>query len=280
MKGAIPAYSVAVGGKRGWLERPGNPNERIPRGRSTLVRVLPVGLASVRQARARRRYPGLNPVKLRVIDHCFDELACRSFADLGGIWAVDGGYACYAADIHDAERGVVVDDDFTDKFRHRARSLPRLASVRGNFGDREIPARIGRVDVIFAFDILLHQVNPNWDELLGTYAPLCRAVAIVQPHWNRPQTVRLLDLGEAEYMSLVPATDQPPYVGLFSRLDELNPRRNRRWRDVHDIWQWGITDEDLLAAMKTLGFECAYRENSGPWQGSSQFHERAFVFVR
>jgi hypothetical protein len=215
-----------------------------------------------------------------VIDLCFTRFRCRSFADLGGIWAVDGGYACYAADAYPAERGIVVDDDFTDEFQRRVARLPRLESMRGNFGECAMPEQVGNVDVIFAFDILLHQVDPDWNELLAMYAQQCRALAIVEPQWNGAETIRLLDLGEREYLSVVPASDGGPYEGLFSKLDTINPRRQRPWRDVHDIWQWGITDHDLIDALSGLGFDCAHHRITGPWRGSSHFHESAFVFTK
>jgi hypothetical protein len=70
------------------------------------------------------------------------------------------------------------------------------------------------------------------------------------------------------------------YDGLFERLDETNEQRGRPWRDVHDIWQWGITDRDLIARIAELGFGLRLFENTGPWRGLERFHESAFVFDR
>lgn len=231
----------------------------------------------------KRRYSHLNAAKLRVIDFCFGELGARSFADLGGIWAVDGGYARYAADVHKAERGVVVDDDFTEAYLEAEQGLPNLTHVRGNFGSRDVAESLGQVDVAFFFDVLLHQVAPDWDDLLATYATVCRCIAIVQPQWNGPDTVRLLDLGQKEYLASIPGGDAAHgtiYDGLFDRLDELNEQRGRPWRDVHDIWQWGITDADLIARMRQLGFALRHSDDTGPWRGLDRFHEGAFVFER
>jgi hypothetical protein len=233
--------------------------------------------------RRRSRYAHLNAAKLEVIDHCFDQLGAHSFADLGGVWAVDGGYARYAADVHQAERGVIVDEDFTDSYLEAERALPKLTHVRGNFGDPEVVASLGKVDVAMFFDVLLHQVAPDWDDLLALYAPITRAFAIVQPQWNGPETIRLLDLGEDEYMASIPHVEPGHgtiYDGLFERLDEVNPQRGRPWRDVHDIWQWGITDDGLIARMAELGFEPTHSQNKGPWRGLDRFHESAFVFAR
>ncbi len=223
-------------------------------------------------------YEHLNPAKLRVIDTCFRELGCRSFADLGGVWAVDGGYARYAADVHGG-RGTIVDDDFTDAYLEHSRRLPSLTHVRANFGEPTIPDTLGDIDVAFFFDVLVHQVNPDWDQILEAYAPHCRCMAIVQPQWNGEELIRLFDLGEDAYLAAVPSDDEI-YVGLFDRLDEINPRRNQPWREVHDVWQWGITDDALVERMADLGFRVHTQENTGPWLGSEHFHESAFVFAR
>ena len=228
------------------------------------------------------RYTHLNPAKLRVIDYCFGELGARSFADLGGIWAVDGGYARFAADVHEAERGVVVDEDFTDAYLAAERQLPNLSHVRGNFGSIETVESLGEVDVAFFFDVLLHQVAPDWDQLLEMYAPVAQRIAIVQPQWNGPEAIRLLDLGEAEYLAAIPGGDAAHgtiYDGLFERLDQINEQRGRPWRDVHDIWQWGITDEALIERMAHLGFGVRLHESTGPWRGLERFHEGLFVFA-
>ena len=239
------------------------------------------GLSARRaRARARGRYPGLEPAKLALIDRAFDLLGARSFADLGGVWAVDGGYACYAADAHRAERGVLVDDDLTPGLERRAARLPALELVRASFGTQEAVARVGDVDLVLLFDVLLHQVDPDWDAVLARYAPHTRAFAVVQPQWNGAETVRLLDLGEAAYLAAVPAAGEGVYAELFARLDEPNPRRGRPWRDVHDIWQWGITDAGLVAAMAALGFESVVAEDLGSWRGLEAFHGGAFLFAR
>jgi len=228
----------------------------------------------------RNKYAHLNPAKLRVIDFCARELGARSFADLGGIWAVDGGYARYAADVHKADRVVVVDEDFTPAYLEAERDLANLEHVEGNFGDAGLA---GSVDVALFFDVLLHQVAPDWDELLGSYAPNVKAFGIVQPQWNGPKAIRLLELGEADYLAAIPAREPGHgsiYDGLFDRLDETNEQRGRPWRDVHDIWQWGITDAALVERMQELGFELRHSENTGPWRGLERFHEGAFVFER
>src|SRR4051794_13476602 len=170
------------------------------------------------------RYPNLSMTKLRLIDFCFEQIGSRSFADLGGVWGIDGAYARYAADAHSPERGVLIDEAFTDRYLELERKLPGLAHLSGNFGRPEVAESLGDVDVCMFFDVLLHQVDPDWDDVLGLYAPHCRQIASVQPQWNGNETVRLLSLGEAEYMAAIPEDEASPeavYDGLFGRLAEI-----------------------------------------------------------
>jgi hypothetical protein len=236
-----------------------------------------------RRGRLLARYPNLSLTKLRLIDYCFEQLDSRSFADLGGVWGIDGAYARYATDAHSPERGVVVDENFTERYLELERKLPGLAHLSGNFGRREVAESLGEVDVVMLFDVLLHQVDPDWDDVLALYAPVCKRFAIVQPQWNGPHTIRLLDLGERDYRAAIPEGETAHgsvYDGLFGRLDEVNEQRGRPWHDVHDIWQWGITDRDLIARMGELGFGLRLFENTGPWRGLERFHESAFLFDR
>lgn len=222
--------------------------------------------------------PLLGEPKLRAIDHAFGALDCRTLADLGGVWAVDGGYALYALDRCGASRAMICDDDFTPALEERAGADPRLDLIRGSFGRPEAVAAVGEVDAILLFDVLLHQVRPDWDEVLALYAGSTRAFVLAGPWWNGEHTIRLLELGRDAYLDAVPLRDF--HERAWDRLDELNPARGRPWRDCHDIWQWGIREADLTARMAALGFELSHREHTGAWQGLDGFDEIALVFSR
>ncbi len=203
----------------------------------------------------------------------------RSFADLGGVWAVDGGYTFFALEQFDIERAYLVDEDHTDAVRERAAGFRQLELVGANFGAEATADRLGSVDAVILFDVLLHQVSPDWDQILELYAPRTRSFVIVNPQWTgEGDAVRLLDLGREEYLRSVPTLDLHSEV--FAKLDENNPQRGRPWRDVHDIWQWGISDAALTAALERLGFALVYFEDLGPWQGLERFRSRAFAFAR
>lgn len=223
--------------------------------------------------------PPLHRAKLRAIDFAFEDLGVRSVADLGGVWAVHGGYTFHALESHHPDRAVLVDEDLPPAVRDRAAGFPALELVQGNFGSADMPGRVGAVDALLLFDVLLHQVAPDWDEILSMYAQTVWCMVVVQPQYVAGGTVRLFDLGEAGYEAAVPPGSFP--TGLFGRLDEPHPTRpGRRWRDVHEVWQWGIADDDLRARMRELGFEPFYWSNGGGWRGSPAFEDHAFVFAR
>lgn len=232
-----------------------------------------------RRSGASEADPRLQPIKKRLIDAAFERATTQSFADLGGVWAVDAGYTLYALERHRPARAVLVDEQITDPVRTRAKHHPQLELVQRNFGEAEVASRLGELDCVFLFDVLLHQVAPDWDELLARYAPRTRDFLIVNPQFVAgPETVRLLELGRERYLELVP--DVPEHHEMWDRLDEFDETRGRAYRDVHNIWQWGIVDGDLRRRMDELGFELVYFENAGRWRDLPAFENHAFIFTR
>jgi hypothetical protein len=69
-----------------------------------------------------------------------------------------------------------------------------------------------------------------------------------------------------------------PYKDLFKKLDQKHPHAGTLWRDVHSIWQWGITDDDLELTAARLGFELVYMKWCGKW--GEHFENKAFIFSR
>jgi hypothetical protein len=185
-------------------------------------------------------YARLDPARVELVDYAFEGLGARSFADLGGIWGVDGGYTFYALERHKPERAVLVDTDVPSWVQERARRFRRLRVLTANFSDPAVAREIGEVDAIFLFDVLLHQVTSDWNEVLQLCSPLARIVL----------------------------------------LDEIHPQHGRPWRDVHNIWQWGITDGDLVSTMRDCGYALELERSFAPFKGLERFECRAFVFVR
>lgn len=224
----------------------------------------------------------LVPSKLALIDFAVKRLGVQTFADLGGVWAVEAGYTFYALD-RGAKAGVLVDTHPTDTVLQKAQQYRQLRIIQGNFGNESIATQVGQVDAVFLFETLLHQVAPNWDRILETYAPHARCFLIYNPQWLGPgRCVRLLDLGEEEYFRNVPhVRGDGPYGDLFAKLDTPHPDHGGRlWRDVHHIWQWGITDADLVSKMQDLGYRLRFFVNDGQFAALKNFENHAFVFSR
>jgi hypothetical protein len=245
----------------------------------------------VRKIRRHNPYSHLDPARLQLVDIALGQCEGRSFADLGGVWGVDGGYTFYALERYRPQRAVLVDTDVLPWVRDRAQRFRSLQIVEGNFGEPEVAAEVGEVDAVFLFDTLLHQVAPNWDEILELYAPRTRMFAIYNPQWTGGEkTVRLIELGEREYFRNVPHSRDDPsplgpdgkplYAGLFERLDSIHPEHGRPWRDVHNIWQWGVVDADLVSVMRRLGFTLLFSESFGQFKSLENFERRGFVFTR
>lgn len=220
--------------------------------------------------------------KVDIIDQTFSSLDIESFADLGGVWRVEGGYTFHTLEKHKIKDAALVDTHLTPTVVNRAKSYPQLRLINGNFGSQEIADEVGKVDAVLLFDVLLHQVAPDWDTILEMYAKNVRALVIYNQQWTGSgSNVRLLDLGEDEYFRNVPHNRrQSNYKNLFDKLDQIHPEHDRPWRDVHHIWQWGITDADLESKAGELGFQLLHKKNCGRFGRLPNFENHAFIFAR
>lgn len=223
----------------------------------------------------------LNPEKLALIDYACNHLYIESFADLGGVWAVGGGYTFYMLKKYHIERALLVDTDFTDKVIKKQKRFSNLTLVNENFGSQVVVDKIKRVDAVILFDVLLHQVRPDWNEIIKQYSQVTNYFVIYNPQYIEDRTVRLLDLGEEEYFKTIPHTkEDESYKSAMRKMYETHPQHNRIYRDIHNIWQWGITDKDLFGVMEENGFSNIYYINYGMWGNLKKFERHAFIFRR
>jgi hypothetical protein len=222
------------------------------------------------------RSRGLNNDKLRLIEFAFSHLGIHSFADLGAVWGVNGGYTFYTLDMFTISRAVMVDTYTTDTVQKQITNYPQLRFIQGFFGDTSVISEVGNAGAIIFFDVLLHQVSPNWDDVLDLYTPNAQHLIIFNPQWvGSEHTIRLIELGENEYFKNVPhSKNEPPYDDLFQKLDD------RELRDAINIWQYGITDKDLHAKIERTGFRLQYYANCGRFGNLKNFENHAFVFSR
>jgi len=268
---------AVVGPRRGSLRDMGAQRPPAP---VRLRRELKTAGRRVQRQLAQRHFPddkARTTPKFALIDTAFERFAPRSLVDLGGVWAVEGAYTFHAVREQPLEAATLVDELVHPELERRAARLG-VRTVRGNFGNRDVQAQVGPAELVLFYDILLHQVGPDWDELLAGWSKTARVVAVTCPVFRGERTLRLPDLPRDEYLDLVP--DQENHRLLHARLDEQHPERGRPWRDVHDVWQWAITDHDLRAAMGRLGFELAMFENRGPFAGLERFDDCNYLFAR
>ena len=226
----------------------------------------------------------LNPQKIALIDFAFQNIKpkAQSFADLGGVWNVDGGYSFYALDNYEIKSAFLVDTGITIETYNKARKYNNLTLIESNFAEEAVAKRLENVDVIFLFDVLLHQVDPNWDAILEQYSRVTNSFAVYNQQWTKSEeTVRLLDLGVDEYFENVPhKRDDPGYKALFEHMYDTHPGHKKIWRDIHNVWQWGITDRDFSQKMENLGFTSNYYKNCGQVGHLNNFQNHAFVFQK
>ena len=221
----------------------------------------------------------LQRIKLRAIDAVFENGRIQSFADVGGVWAVEGGYTFYALEQNYVERAVLIDEEIGETTRKRAKQFPQLELIQARFADSAALDRVREIEAVLLFDVLLHQVAPDWDEVLRRYAEHAEYVIVIQPTYVAgDEAVRLLDLGKERYLEIVP--DVPRHHEVWTKMNEYVPERGRVYRDIHDIWQWGITDRDLTRVAKEVGLDVIYYENGGTWRGQPAFERHAFIFRR
>jgi hypothetical protein len=225
----------------------------------------------------------VNPEKLRLIDRTFGTVlpSAQSFADLGGIWNVDGAYAAYTCRHYPRVRGVIVDTDIPTLVESRLSRTGNLRILKADFGSPETVQSVGPVDIVFFFDVLLHQANPDWDVILAGYARTARCIIVYNQQLVRgDSTLRLTRLSLEEYMDYVSDYRPEFYRHVFAHRDEIHPRYGKPWGDIHNLTQWGITDADLRAVMDRLGFQEVYYKNHGSFVGLSALENHAFIFLK
>jgi hypothetical protein len=238
-----------------------------------------------------RRLPNLfqgynlyvNRDKLRLIDHTFNTIAPRakSFADLGGVWKVRGAYSVHTLRHHRIKRGILVDTDFPQGLEERLKSYRQLEIIRGDFALKQNADALGEVDVVYFFDVLLHQANPHWNEVLALYSRVSPCIVVYNQQFTQgEEAIRLTNLPLNKYVELVPDFRLDIYRWVFDHKSEIHPTYGKPWGDIHNIFQWGITDKALRDTMENLGYEEVYYANHGTFSDLPSFQNHAFVFVR
>lgn len=130
--------------------------------------------------------------------------------------------------------------------RERFAGYPHFHVVKGSFGKPETVAALPEVEALFLFDILLHQVDPDWGVILGSlYA---------QGKGHRDVQSAMEGFGEDGAAAGTRTGSLPSQFSFRGRLRDFEggcgsnlcePRRAprqiraKRRGDAPDIWQWG-----------------------------------------
>jgi len=204
--------------------------------------------------------------KADLVSAAIERYRPKSILDVGGCWGVHGGYAFHALRDRTVERAVIADGDITALTRQRAQGESRVGIQEGPLGDAGFVSALPASDAAIMFDVLLHQVSPDWDEFLALYSRKVSHFIIWNQDWiGSEQTVRFVEHGLDWYLKNVGDPDRERVVRWFERHDEISERFGRPWRDVHVHWQWGIVSRNLVEVMRDLGFVLDHFNNWGPW---------------
>ncbi|MDE2689506.1 MAG: hypothetical protein OXI49_03270 [Acidobacteriota bacterium] len=203
--------------------------------------------------------------KLALVETAHRITEFRSFADLGGCWGVNGAYSFHAAELcgPSLERAFILDGSITPQTRDRAGQHPRVQLVETLLGSREAHEAVGHVGAVIMFDILLHQVDPDWNDFLLAWSRQTDTLVIHNQNWLKtPRTIRFVERGLEWYRRNVVVWEDeyaPSVERWFARHHERDSR-GRLERDSYDFWQWGIRPLELINLLARHGFELVHMD--------------------
>lgn len=221
--------------------------------------------------------------KARLANYAINKHKATSFADLGACWGVNAGYTLHLLEENQIERAYVLDQTITERSRERGANFPQLAFVPGMLGEQGVIDSIPDVDALLMYDILLHQVNPDWDDFLTRWAQKARVLVIFNQMWMQEgPTVRFIDRGREWYKANVYYTNEARLDRWFDRHERPDEGSGKKQKERHAFWQWGIKTGDLIEHVRTLGFRLDFFENHGRFGPSPHpwIQDEAFIFVR
>ena len=223
------------------------------------------------------------PSKANIARRAVAKHNIRSFADLGGCWGVHAGYTLDLLRNYPIDRAYVLDQHLTDLSRERGAEFQQLEFISGMLGDVNLIEKIPQLDALIMFDILLHQVKPDWDEFLRLWAQKARVLIIFNQMWAKDdRTIRFIDRGREWFKENVYYTNEGNLDKWWDQHGQLDPATGRKVEDMHNIWQFGITHDDLVSHIRSLGFRMDYFEHFGKFAAAKQpwIQNEGFIFVR
>ena len=173
----------------------------------------------------------------------------RSFVDVGCMWNVDGAYAFHALDNGAAKVTGVDVQGASERFQaENARRGSRVSFMKADINDATLPAKLGKVDVVFCSGVLYHVPSPlrTLERLLAICGQRLILGSATIPEQRIPQmAVYYPFLDERAHRRLVPHNDWTK-VGVDTPF-------HRDW--YYANWFWGLTPSCVRAMLATVGFE-------------------------
>jgi len=218
-------------------------------------------------------------VKTALIDKAIAKYGIRSIMDVGACWGVNGGYTFHALE-NGVENAIILDGNITTLTRERAKKYSdRVACLQMDLGDIAAVQDLPEVDAIILFDILLHQVRPDWDTFMAMYAEKANVIIVYNQNFIGERTIRFIDFGRDFYKKYRFFRDQKTIDDWFSKHNEIDPISNKQYRDIHNFWQFGITSTDIIQKANSLHFKLDFFENNGILTNELPFIEvHSFLF--
>lgn len=186
--------------------------------------------------------------KIDLIQRC---LPVESVADFGGTWGVDAGYAVKCATDFQVRRVFLIDE-----VRPKIDLPKNITFIQGDFTSELILEQVPKVDLVLAFDIILHQYGP----LRILHAMLEKSNKYIAIH--QPTIKEDFLKHESEMLFLPGITDGktcrlvhpgPKVVGVPYSKGFFNPITFNT-----NYWLWGIPKHLMRVWVEARDFEIVF----------------------
>jgi len=222
----------------------------------------------------------IQPEKAKLLDLACKKYEIASAIDIGGCWGVNGGYCFHAFDQHKLKEAYIV-DGYISKETIARKGSRNVQLIQGDIGGHDIISSLPEIDLAIIYDVLLHQVDPNWDDFLSRYAQKVRHFVIYNQDWADEGTIRFVDYDCDWYIDNVVYSDKERVVQWYAKHHEMCEELKRPWKDVHNFWQWGIAAPDIVGHMAKVGFELDYFWNYGYFDPTKpKIQNHGYLFSR
>ena len=214
--------------------------------------------------------------KLQILNWLGKNYNIKTSIDFGGIWNVDGFYTKHMHETYSLNKSTIVDRFWPSDLKEKL-DLIGIECADCLFSDFDFENK--SYDVCILFDVLLHQVIPDWRNFLGRISKHCEFIVIYNPQWLRRTSCRLTDLDDRQYFMEIPHEPcEDPYNYYTNNRQGKCSYAGVQIKDSFRLWQWGITNLDLINAMHNYGFQLIYLKNYFGWTQLKNFQNYGFIF--